>query len=234
MGGGFCCQTIPELHPYILVNYTGSMRDVMTVAHEIGHGLHQYLAGKRVGVLEFDAPLVLGETASVFGEMLVFEKILENERNPKKRPGLLMGKIDDHLATVYRQIAMTVFELKSHEAGIRDGEISAENFSNFLMEANAELYEQSVVLTDNYRQFWKYIPHFVHTPFYCYSYAFAQLFVLSLYQQYKQDRERFIENYFELLSLGGSKTPAQMAAMMGLDINQPAFFEAGLNLLGKL
>lgn len=234
MGGGFCCQTIPDLHPYILVNYTGSMRDVMTVAHEIGHGLHQYLAGKRVGILEFDAPLVLAETASVFGEMLVFEKILEKEKDPKKRLGLLMGKIDDHLATVYRQIAMTVFELKSHEAGVKEGELSAEKFSDFWMEANAELYGKSVVLTDNYRQFWKYIPHFVHTPFYCYSYAFAQLFVLSLYQQYKQDRGRFIANYFELLSLGGSKSPAQMAAMMGLDINRPAFFEAGLSFLGEL
>jgi len=233
-GGGFCAQTTPDLHPYILVNYTGSARDVMTVAHELGHGLHQYLAGRRVGILQSDAPLTMAETASVFGEMLIFEKILSSETDSKKRLALLCGKIDDNFATVYRQICMTDFELMSHEAGLTQGEISSDKFSDFWIKANSEFYGKSVILTENYRHGWKYIPHFIHSPFYCYAYSFAQIFVLTLFQKYKQDKKSFIPKYLEMLSLGGSKKPEDIAAIAGLNLRDPGFFDTGIKLLDKL
>lgn len=232
-GGGFCCETTPELHPYILVNYTGSMRDVMTVAHELGHGMHQHLS-RRAGILESNAPLTMAECASVFGEMLIFEKILENEKDPKKRLALLCGKIDDNFATVYRQIAMTDFELMAHEGGLKEGELSSERLSDFWIEANRKMYGDSVTLTDNYRHGWKYIPHFVHSPFYCYAYAFAQLFVLALFQKYKEDPQGFIPKYFEMLSLGGSRKPEEIALIAGLDIRKPDFWKKGIHILEEL
>ncbi len=233
-GGGFCCPTTPDLHPYILVNYTGSLRDVMTVAHELGHGLHQYLAAQKAGILESSAPLTMAETASVFGEMLIFEKIMENEKDPKKRLSFLCGKIDDNFATVFRQITMTDFELAAHEAGLEKGELSSETLSDFWIKVNTEFYGDSVELTENYRHGWKYIPHFVHSPFYCYAYAFAQLFVLTLYQKYKEDKKSFIPKYFEMLSLGGSKKPKDIALLAGLDITKPDFWRSGLDLLENL
>ncbi len=232
-GGGFCCQTTPDLHPYILVNYTGSLRDVMTVAHELGHGMHQFLA-RRSGILESDAPLTMAECASVFGEMIIFEKILEKEKDPKRRLALLCGKIDDNFATVYRQIAMTDFELMAHETGLKDGELASDRLSDFWIEANAKFYGASVTLTDNYRHGWKYIPHFVHSPFYCYAYAFAQLFVLSLYQKYKEDPKGFIPKYFEMLSLGGSRRPEEIAKLAGLDIKDKNFWNSGIKILEDL
>jgi len=193
-GGGFCCQTTPDLHPYILVNYTGSLRDVMTVAHELGHGIHQTLAAKKVGVLESDAPLTLAETASVFGEMLIFEKLLETEKDARKKLALLCGKIDDNFSTVFRQIAMTNFELSAHKTASREGELPGETLGDLWIKANAELYGDSVELTENYRHGWKYVPHFIHSPFYCYAYAFAQLFVLCLFQKYKENPISFVPN----------------------------------------
>lgn len=233
-GGGFCCSTTPDLHPYILVNYTGTTRDVMTVAHELGHGLHQYLAAKRVGLLEQSAPLTMAETASVFGEMIIFDLILEKEKDPKKRLALLCGKIDDNFATVFRQIVMTDFELQAHEAGLKDGELSEEAFNTFWIESNAKMYGDGVTLTEHYRHGWKYIPHFVHSPFYCYAYAFAQLFVLSLYQKYKEDKKSFIPVYLDMLSLGGSRKPEEIARMAGFDLTDPHFWRSGLSLLEKL
>lgn len=232
-GGGFSCQTTPDLHPYILVNYTGRLRDVLTVAHELGHGIHQYLS-RQVGVLECDAPLTMAETASVFGEMLIFEKILSAEKNPSKRLVLICGMIDDQFATVFRQIAMTDFELMAHEAGLKDGELSDKALSDFWIEANRRMYGSSVRLTDEYRHGWKYIPHFVHTPFYCYAYAFAQLFVLSLFEKYKEDPKDFVPRYFKMLSLGGSQKPAEIAKIAGIRLGDPALWERGLKLLERL
>ncbi len=228
--GGFCAQTTPEIHPYILVNYTGTERDVMTVAHELGHGLHQYLA-RRAGILESDAPLTLAETASVFGEMLIFEKMAASEKDTSKRLHLLLGEIDDHFATVFRQIVITDFELRCHEAAIREGELSEEKMSDFWVQSNREMFGPSVKLTEHFRQGWKYIPHLIHTPFYCYAYAFAQLFVLTLYEEYKKNRDAFIPKYFEMLSLGGSRTPEEIARLAGLDIRDKRFWDSGLDLL---
>lgn len=233
-GGGFCCQTTPDLHPYILVNYTGSLRDVQTVAHEIGHGLHQYLAGRRVGLLESDAPLTMAETASVFGEMLVFEKLLGRVSDRRRRLELLCGQIDDHVATVFRQVAMTEFELAAHEAGRAEGELSDDRLSALWLDANSRLYGDSVRLTGGYRHGWKYIPHFVHSPFYCYAYAYAQLVVLSLYARYRQEGPGFAGRYFEMLSLGGSKRPGEIAAICGLDLEAKGFWDEGIRWLGSL
>ena len=232
-GGGFCCATTDDLHPYILVNYTGSARDVMTVAHELGHGIHQYLA-RKVGILEMDAPLTMAETASVFGEMLIFEKILQDQKDPQKRLALICGKIDDNFSTVFRQIALTDFELKAHEAGLTEGELPHEKLSGFWMEANTSLYGDSITLTENYRHGWKYIPHFVHSPFYCYAYAYAQIFVLSLFQKYQEGKKAFLPKYFEMLSLGGSKAPEEIAKIAGLDIHSADFWQSGLSILEKL
>lgn len=232
-GGGFCAETTPDLHPYILVNYTGSLRDVMTVAHELGHGLHQFLS-RGAGILESSAPLTMAETASVFGEMIIFEKLLLKQTDYKKRLALICGKIDDNFATVFRQIAMTDFELMAHGRGLEDGELQAETLSTLWIEANARLYGSSVELTPAYRHGWKYIPHFVHSPFYCYAYAFAQLFVLSLYQKYKEEPALFIPKYFKMLSLGGSKRPAEIARIANLDIEKEGFWQAGIGLLEKL
>lgn len=232
-GGGFCCDTTPDLHPYILVNYTGSTRDVMTVAHELGHGLHQYLA-RRAGVLESSAPLTMAETASVFGEMLIFDQLLSSEKDPLKQLSLICGKIDDNFSTVFRQITLTDFELKAHLRGLTDGELSSDLLSDFWMEVNSEFYGKSVILTDRYRHGWKYIPHFVHTPFYCYAYAFAQLVVLALYQKYKENKSSFIPSYLEMLSLGGSKKPEDLTSLLGLDISKPDFWQLGIEILDKL
>lgn len=232
-GGGFCCGTTPELHPYVLVNYTGNMRDVMTVAHELGHGLHQMLA-RRAGIIEQHAPLTMAETASVFGEMIIFEKLLSSTTDKKKKLALICGKIDDNFATVFRQIAMTDFELMAHEAGLKEGELAADRLSDIWIEANTRLYGDSVTLTENYRQGWKYIPHFIHSPFYCYAYAFAQLFVLTLFKKYKQEGKSFIPKYFEMLALGGSRKPAELARLMDIDLNDPAFWQQGLRLLEEL
>lgn len=233
-GGAFCAQTTPDVHPYVLVNYTGSLRDVLTVAHELGHGLHQYLAGKRVGILESDAPLTLAETASVFGEMLIFEKVLEKEKDPRKRLHLLCGKIDDEIATVFRQICLTDFEMLSHDSGLAEGELASDRLSDLWIKANSELYGDSVTLTDNYRHGWKYIPHFVHSPFYCYAYSFAQIFVLTLYQKYKSNKTTFVPHYLEMLSLGGSKNPSEIAAIAGLDIRHSDFWKSGIGILENL
>ncbi len=232
-GGGFCCATTPTLHPYILVNFTGTLRDVMTVAHELGHGIHQYLA-RKVGILESDAPLTMAETASVFGEMLIFEKILEKEKDPKKRLNLICGKIDDNFATVFRQIAMSDFEIMAHDAGLKEGELSEQALSDLWIKANGALYGDSVILTDNYRHGWKYIPHFIHSPFYVYAYAFAQLFVLCLYQKYKEDKAAFLPIYFEMLSLGGSKKPVEIARLAGIDLADAAIWKKGILLLETL
>jgi oligoendopeptidase F len=230
-GGGFCAETTPILHPYILVNYTGSLRDVLTVAHELGHGIHQYLA-RRAGILESSAPLTMAETASVFGEMLVFDKILEAEKDPKKRLALLCGKIDDNFATVFRQIVLTDFELETHKTGLAEGELTTEALGGLWMKTNAAFYGSSVKLTETYRSGWQVIPHFIHTPFYCYAYAFAQLFVLALFRKYREEGASFVPKYLEMLALGGSRKPEEIAKMAGLDLRD--FWRSGLKILDEL
>ncbi|MEE2677617.1 MAG: M3 family oligoendopeptidase [Myxococcota bacterium] len=232
-GGAFCASTLPEAHPYVLLNYTGNLRDVMTVAHELGHGVHQYLARDR-GLFEQDTPLTTAETASVFGEMLVFRRLLREESDPKVRLALLCGKIEDAFATVFRQVAMTRFEQSLHEARRSEGELAIERINTLWMDANQPMFGDSVHLRDDYGWWWLYIPHFVHSPFYCYAYAFGELLVLALLRRYDEEGDAFVPRYLDLLRAGGSDTPDALLARVGLDITDPGFWDGGLGLLEDL
>ncbi len=229
-GGAFCSSTVPSVHPYILVNYTDRLRDVMTVAHELGHGIHQYLSGQ-VGYLQCHAPLTLAETASVFGEMLVFHRLMEIETNPQVRLGLLCSKLEDAFATTFRQVVLTRFEQKLHDARRETGELTPERIADLWMEANRPMHGDAVELTENYAHWWMYIPHFIHSPFYCYAYAFGELLVLALYQQYREQGRDFIPRYFDLLSAGGSEAPTVLLSRLGVDITNPDFYRGGLQIL---
>jgi oligoendopeptidase F len=232
-GGAFCASTLPSLHPYVLCNYTGNLRDVMTVAHELGHGVHQYLARER-GLFEQDTPLTTAETASVFGEMLVFRRLLREESDPKRRLALLCGKLEDAFATVFRQVAMTRFEESLHAARRAEGELPLARINALWMEANRPMFGDSVELGDDYAWWWLYIPHFVHSPFYCYAYAFGELLVLALLRRYDRDGAAFVPRYLELLAAGGSDTPERLLARIGLDVGDPAFWDGGLALLEEM
>jgi oligoendopeptidase F len=232
-GGAFSASTLPSLHPYVFLNYTGNPRDVMTVAHELGHGVHQSLAARQ-GLFEQDTPLTTAETASVFGEMLVFRRLLELERDPAVRLGLLCGKIEDAFATVFRQVAMTRFEESIHVARRNEGELPMERLDALWMTANEPMFGDSVHLTEDYACWWLYIPHFVHSPFYCYAYAFGELLVLALLHRYDEEGSAFVPRYLDLLRAGGSDKPAALLARIGLDVTDPAFWDGGLALLEDL
>lgn len=232
-GGAFSASTVPSVHPYVLLNYTGNLRDVMTVAHELGHGVHQHLAAPH-GLFEQDTPLTTAETASVFGEMLVFRRLLREESDPKVRLGLLCSKLEDAFATVFRQVAMTRFEEELHRARREEGELPIERINELWMDTNRPMFGDSVELTDDYAWWWLYIPHFVHSPFYCYAYAYGELLVLALIHRYDEEGDAFVPRYLELLSAGGSDTPAALLDRVGLDVADPGFWAGGLQLLEEL
>jgi len=232
-GGAFSASTVPSVHPYVLLNYTGNLRDVMTLAHELGHGVHQSLAAPQ-GLIEQDTPLTTAETASVFGEMLVFRRLMREESDPKVRLSLLCGKLEDAFATVFRQVAMTRFEQSLHAARREEGELALERVDALWMEANRPMFGDSVELRDDYACWWLYIPHFVHSPFYCYAYAFGELLVLALLRRYDEEGEAFAPKYLALLEAGGSDTPEKLLAKIDLDIADPAFWQGGLALLEEL
>jgi oligoendopeptidase F len=232
-GGAFSASTVPGAHPYVFLNYTGTQRDVMTLAHELGHGAHQWLAREQ-GLFEQDTPLTLAETASVFGEMLVFRRLLREESDPKARLALVCGKIEDAFATVFRQVVMTRFEQKLHAARRSEGELPIERVNALWLEANAPMHGDAVRLTDDYAWWWLYIPHFVHSPFYCYAYAFGELLVLALLRRYDAEGAAFVPRYLALLAAGGSESPAVLLSRIGLDVADPAFWDGGVALLGEL
>jgi oligoendopeptidase F len=229
-GGAFSSSAVPSAHPYILMNFTDKLRDVMTLAHELGHGLHQYLS-RPVGYLQCDTPLTTAEMASVFGEMLTFHRLLELYSEPRTRLAMLCSKIEDGFATVFRQVVLTRFEQKLHAARQEQGELTADQMGELWMEANRPMHGDAVTLTDDYRWWWSYIGHFIHVPFYCYAYAFGELLVLALVQKYKQEGPAFVPRYLELLSSGGSDAPDRLLAKIGVDVNDPGFWELGLRLL---
>lgn len=231
--GAYAASTVPSNHPYVFMNYTGRLRDVQTLAHELGHGVHQYLSRKN-GIFQADTPLTTAETASVFGEMLVFQNILKTLTDPKERLALLIEKIDDTIATVFRQISMNRFEQAMHTARREEGELGADRFSELWTGTQQALYGDSVSLTENYRAWWMYIPHFLHTPGYVYAYAFGELLVLSLYNRFEERPEGFAEKYLDVLSAGGSDWPDRIIARMGLDVKDPEFWTSGLKLFEKL
>jgi oligoendopeptidase F len=229
-GGAFSASTIPSVHPYVLLNYTGNMRDVMTVAHELGHGVHQFLAAKQ-GLFEQDTPLTTAETASVFGEMLVFRRLMREEQDPRARLALLCGKLEDAFATVFRQVAMTRFEESLHAARRSEGELPIPRVNELWLDANLPMFGDSVKLSDEYGWWWLYIPHFVHSPFYCYAYAYGELLVLALLRRYDEEGAAFVPRYLSLLESGGSDTPQALLSRIDLDVADPAFWSGGLALL---
>lgn len=228
-GGAYSASTVTSVHPYVFMNFDGKLRDVQTLAHELGHGVHQYLSRKQ-GELQSSTPLTTAETASVFGEMLVFNKLMNRLDDPSEKLALLVSKIDDTIATVFRQISMNRFEHKIHTARREQGELSKEQFSAFWMETQKDLYGDAVTLTDEYKIWWCYIPHFLHTPGYVYAYAFGELLVLALYDSYKSSKNGFSDKYLSLLEAGGSDWPHNLVSTMGLDIKDKNFWNRGLDI----
>ena len=232
-GGAFCAATLPNVHPYVLMSYTGEPRDVMTLAHELGHGVHDVLA-KDCGLLEQQAPLTTAETASVFGEMLVFRALMREESDPRARLALLCGKLEDAFATVFRQVVLTRFEEKLHAARRAEGELAVARINALWLEANAPMHGEAVALSEDYGWWWLYIGHFVHAPFYCYAYAFGELLVLALLRRYDEEGAPFVAKYRALLAAGGSETPSVLLARIGLDITNAAFWDGGIAVIAEM
>jgi oligoendopeptidase F len=229
-GGAFCAYTVPSVHPYVMLNYTARRRDVLTLAHELGHGLHAALAIPR-GILEQHTPLTLAETASVFGETLVFRRLLDEAETPASRLALLAENIEGSIATVFRQTAMNRFEHLVHTHRREEGELSIDRFAELWAESQSEMLGDAVELTPGYRMWWSYVPHFIGTPGYVYAYSYGQLLALSVYGRYLAEGEAFVPRYIELLSAGGSRSPEELAAIAGLDLTDPQFWNNGLKLV---
>ena len=227
--GAFAHPTVPSAHPYLLLNYQGRVRDVMTLAHELGHGVHQVLAAKQ-GYLMADTPLTLAETASVFGETLTFRSLLARETDPRRRKIMLAAKVEDMLNTVVRQIAFASFEIKVHDER-REAELTPDKLGEIWLEVQRESLGPALSLDDPYRYYWTYIPHFIHTPFYVYAYAFGDCLVNSLYAVYQDAHQGFAEKYLELLKAGGTLRHGDLLAPFGLDAADPSFWSKGLSVI---
>jgi len=232
-GGAFSHGAVPSVHPYVLVNYTGCPRDVQTLAHELGHGVHQYLSRDQ-GYLQASTPLTTAETASVFGEMLTFQRLLSGESDSRNILALLMSKIDDTIATVFRQVSMNRFEDAIHTARREQGELSPEMFAEYWISTQTAMFGDSVELTDQYRHWWSYIPHFLHTPGYVYAYAFGELLVLALHARYLESPTVFSDQYIDLMRAGGSDWPHVLVGRLGVNLQDPEFWNQGLNAIEQL
>jgi len=228
-GGAFSHPATPDTHPYIMLNYTNKRRDIFTLSHELGHTIHQKLSYK-VGFLNSDTPLTTAETASVFAEMLLFDSI-KNSISKKELVAIYAGKLDDIFATLFRQIVFTNFERRVHSF---EGELNVEDFNSIWMDENKKMFGKSIELTKNYELWWSYIPHFIHTPFYCYAYSYGQLLVLALYGLYKSGSSDFVQKYKEFLSSGGSKSPRELILIFGYDIDDAAFWQVGLKEVERM
>jgi oligoendopeptidase F len=227
--GAFCATTVPDVHPYILMNFTGDRRSVLTLAHELGHGLHGVLA-QPLGLVNASTPLTTAETASVFGEALTFERLLAEENDPRQRLDLLIGRIEDAIATTFRQIAMNRFEDSVHNERRTQGEVSVERLGELWLEAQSALFGDSVGI-DGYTPWWSYIPHFTGVPGYVYAYAYGYLFALAIYRRYQAEGDAMVDPYLDLLRAGGSKPPEDLARMVGLDLADPAIWASGIDAL---
>jgi oligoendopeptidase F len=230
--GAFAHPTVPSAHPYLLLNYQGRVRDVMTLAHELGHGVHQMLAAPR-GQLMSQTPLTLAETASVFGEMLTFRALLAAEKNPAQRKVMLASKVEDMINTVIRQIAFYNFESEVHERR-RKGELTADDICDIWLDIQAESLGPAIRFDGEYRTFWTYIPHFIHSPFYVYAYAFGDCLVNSLYALYAEAHEGFAQKYLDMLRAGGTLRHKELLAPFGLDASDPVFWSRGLSVIDGL
>jgi oligoendopeptidase F len=227
--GAFCATNVPGVHPYILLNFTGERRSVLTLAHELGHGLHGTLA-QPLGLFNADTPLTTAETASVFGEALTFKRLLALEEDPRRRLNLLAGRIEDSIATVFRQIAMNRFEDAVHTSRREHGELSVERLEELWLQTQVQVFGDSVDV-DGYGTWWSYVPHFLGSPGYVYAYAYGFLFALAIFRRYELEGDSMVEPYLEVLRAGGSKPPEELARMVGLDLTDPSIWESGIDAL---
>ena len=231
-GGAFCSYTVPSAHPYVMLNYTSRPHDVLTMAHELGHGVHATLARPQ-GIFHFTTPLTLAETASIFGENIVLERLLERAPGAAERLDLLAGALDGAVAAVFRQVAMNRFEDAIHTERREAGELSLDRFAEHWLRTQTDLLGDSVELDDDYGIWWSYIWHFVDTPGYVYAYAYGHLLALSVYRKYEEQGEGFVESYLELLRAGGSRPPEELGAIVGVDLADPGFWSSGLDLIER-
>jgi oligoendopeptidase F len=230
--GAFCAYTVPSAHPYLLLNWTSRRRDVLTLAHEMGHGLHAYLAREQ-GIFHQSTPLTLAETASVFGETVTFGRLLDATSDPEARLSLLAESLEGQIATVFRQVAMNRFEDRVHTERREVGELSVEQFNSAWADTQTAMLGDSVEITDGYRTWWSYIPHFMGTPGYVYAYAYGQLLALSVYRAYEQQGSDFVPRYLDMLAAGGSMSPEELGRIVGLDLADPAFWDGGLQIVAE-
>ncbi len=231
-GGAFCSYTVPSRHPYVLLNYTSRPYDVLVMAHELGHGVHAALARPQ-GIFQFTTPLTLAETASIFGETIVLERLLERAPDADGRLSLLAGSLDGAVGAVFRQVAMNRFEQGVHSARRERGELPPERFAELWLETQGDLLGDAVELHDDYGLWWSYVPHFVDTPGYVYAYAYGHLLALSVYRRYEEEGEDFVPSYLELLRAGGSRPPEELGRIVGVDLSDPGFWSSGLDLIER-
>ena len=231
-GGAFCAYTVPSVHPYVMLNWTSRRRDVLTLAHELGHGVHASLARPQ-GLLHQHTPLTLAETASVFGETVTFGRLLEKAQTPASRLSLLVESLEGAIATVFRQIAMYLFEDAVHTARREEGELSTDRFSEAWAQTQGDLFGDAVEMTEGYRTWWSYIPHFINTPGYVYAYAYGQLLAMSVYQRYRDEGPSFVPAYERMLEAGGSRSPEELGQIVGIDLADPGFWDRGLDLVAE-
>ena len=234
-GGAYCMFVTPDLHPYVFVNYMGNAKSVLTLAHELGHAVHAYLMRQQT-LLNFDTPLVVAETASVFGEMIVFDSLRNTITDPKEKFGLYMSKIEEIFATVFRQQVMYKFEQDFHTTRRAQGELTGEALGEMWIKRQREMFGSSVTLTEDYKIWWSYIQHFFHTPFYVYAYVFGEMLVLSLYEQYQTmgNKQEFVDKYITMLMAGGSKSPTELVAPFGVDLTRKEFWQGGMEVIRAL
>ena len=233
-GGAFASPTVPSAHPFVFVNYLSKSRDIMTLAHELGHGMHMYLSAEAQGITGLYTPLTTAEMASVFGEMLTFTDLMKKEPDPAVRLTMLAGKIEDSFATVFRQISMNRFEDGLHNARRSEGELSTDRISEIWMKSQRDMFGESVNLRDDYGLWWSYVPHFLGSPGYVYAYAFGELLVLALFNLYQKRGEAFVPQYLDVLAAGNSDYPEKILAKVGVDLTDPKFWDEGLEALAKL
>ena len=229
-GGAYCMPVTPHHHPYVLMNFTGKLRDALTLAHELGHGLHDRLASKQ-HVFDYHPPLTLAETASVFGEALTFDRIMAEEKDPKIRLAMLCNQCEDAFSTVFRQVAFNRYEDGTHTARRMHGELSIEQLGDIYQDKLQAMFGDALVLTEDHKVWWSYIGHFLHTPGYVYAYAFGNLLALSVYHRYLEVGPSFVEQYLDFLAAGGSTRPDELVRRIGMDITDPKFWDAGLTIL---
>lgn len=233
-GGAYASPTVPSAHPFVFINFTGRARDVMTLAHELGHGLHMYLSAEAQGITGLYTPLTTAEMASVFGEMLTFTDLTSKEPDPATRLAMLAQKIEDSFATVFRQISMNRFEDGLHTARRTEGELSAERINEIWMKSQRDMFGDSVTLRDDYGLWWSYVPHFIGSPGYVYAYSFGELLVLALFNLYQKRGAEFVPQYLDVLAAGDSDYPENILAKAGIDLTDPNFWNEGLEALAKL